>query len=314
MQPQQSKAPRAKRTPFIALEEIETLLALGTSRQQPTAPAAAVDTTPQPVFTAPASLTGIFGIYQQYLAKLAELEAEFRTVERELFGSDWKTVIESPKTQYVRSIAQEAINNLVSQAQKRYAPEAGTLEINQFDVLRATGQEDWAQTYSRKDDDNATPLDLDKIRNCLDATYGGPAGEAEAYRQQAKLLIDYFGFARGDGNMEATSKHVACTVRMYAEKKAFGPDKGMLELGYHRREDLPKTFKALACAFAAAGLDDLASQFRHSRLLGWSFCFKSRHRETFNGLDIVLYSEKWEWQFDHDTANALKLFLGQYGA
>lgn len=327
MQPPQSTPPRVKRsTCFDNANELVALLALDnvraqpapttqpTTHQEPEQATDATDIEPKPAFAKPASLTGLFALYQEFIAKISELADDARNIERELFGPSWDAVIETPKARYVRDLAQDVLTNLIQQAQQRYAPEAGTLEINPFDVLRATGQERWAELHARKDDDCDAPLDLDKIRAYLDETYGGQAGETEAYRQQAKHLIDYFGFARGDGNMATTSKHVACTVRMYSQKKTYGDNKGMLELGYHRREDLPKLFKALSCAFAATGHEDLASELRRPKILDWNFCYKSRQRECFTGLDIVLYAEKWEWQFTHDAANALKLFLGQYSA
>jgi hypothetical protein len=325
MQSQQSPVRSTRSKRHDNADELVALLALDTSHPRPAPraqPAATgseqtaepVDDTPKLAFEKPSSLNGIFALYQEFVAKVSDLATDARFIERELFGRGWSAVIETPKSRYVRDLAQDALTNLVRQAQSKYAPEAGTLEINPFDVLRATGQERWAEIHARTDDDNVAPLDLDKIRSYLDETYGGDAGETEAYRQQAKHLIDYFGFARGDGNMAATSKHVACTVRMYSEKKAYGDNKGMLELGYHRREDLPKLFKALSCAFAATGHEDLASELRRPRMLDWNFCYKSRQRESFTGLDVVLYAEKWEWQFTHDAANALKLFLGQYGA
>lgn len=113
--------------------------------------------------------------------------------------------------------------------------------------------------------------------------------------------------------MVATPRYVGCSVRVYSSKKDYGADKGKFEL-YNSHERLRNLFKALSCAFAWAEQHELSWALQRTDLTHYNFTFKSRHRESFPGLEIILYSEKWDWQFNHDAANALKLFLGQYGA
>lgn len=301
-------------------DEIDELLALSS---KPTRQAQAVappkiqepppaQAAPAPTFEVPAKLTGFFDLYAQYERKVTELVDELRQAERQLFGDDWRSVISTPKTDYLSAIAQGLVDNLVAQAETRYAPAAGSLKIERYEVLQATGQQRWQEEHARKDTDDAPPVDLDKIRAHLDKAYGGDGGATAAYQQQAKVLIDFFGFNR-DTQMVATSRYVGCSVRVCSSKKDYGPDKGKFEL-HNSHERLRNLFKALSCAFAWAEQNELSWALQCTDLTHYNFTFKSRHRESFPGLEIILYSEKWDWQFNHDAANALKLFLGQYGA
>lgn len=321
MHSQQGPSRGVKRRPGrVNPSEIDELLAMGSTSTRPVKAAETLEASTQPAaqvkpaspFEVPAKLTGFFDLYAQYERKVAELAEELRQAERQLFGDDWRSVISTPKTDYLSSIAQGLIDNLVAQAETRYAPKAGSLKIERYDVLGATGQQRWQEEHARKDTDDGAPVDLDKIRAHLDKTYGGDGGATAAYTQQAKVLIDFFGFKR-DTQMVATSRYVGCSVRVYSSKKDFGPDKGKFEL-YNSHERLRNLFKALSCAFAWAEQNELSWALQRTELTHYNFTFKSRHRESFPGLEIILYSEKWEWQFNHDAANALKLFLGQYGA
>ena len=41
--------------------------------------------------------------------------------------------------------------------------------------------------------------------------------------------------------------------------------------------------------------------------------YSSREKLTMPGLDITLFNDKWEFKFAHDMAEALMLFVGEYG-
>lgn len=197
MQSQQALARGIKSRPSrVNSDEIDELLALDTTPTRAVKAAEAPDTPkppaaqaiPAPAFEVPATLTGFFDLYTQYERKVADLADELRQTERQLFGDDWRSVISTPKTDYLSSIAQGLIDNLVAQAETRYAPEAGSLKIERYDVLGATGQQRWQEEHARKDTDDGPPVDLDKIRAHLDKTYGGDGGATAAYAQQAKVL------------------------------------------------------------------------------------------------------------------------------
>lgn len=306
---------------FTSPGELDDLLAIASATNSGrTGPARAPTQAPAPApvqvaealpVELPTERNALFNIYRKFLTDLTALAIEARNIESHLFGDQWESVIKTPEAKTVDDIAYLAMENLITQAQKRYAPAGGTLEINRAEVWRALGMEE--RNHWRNVDRGAEiPFDLDRLHAYLEATYGGDAGETAAYRQQAKVLIDFFGFNRAEG-VVATARHVECTVRMWATKKDYAP-KGTLEVHYNNHEHIRKAFQALACAMAWAGEHELQAAIAHSPLQGYGFTFTSRHRESYPGLDIVLFKENWRCQFSHKVADKLKMFLGEYGA
>jgi hypothetical protein len=321
MQSQQApvRAGAGRRTGFASPAELDDLLDLATSTnpgrtaQQPTPIPAIPVTAPAPAAPAPmpSSRNDLFECYRQYQKEIVTLSVDLRKIEEHLFGNHWDTVINTPETKSPDEIAYLAMENLIKQAETQYAPHGGTLAIDRTDVWRALGINERSH-WRGVDKDAPIPFDLAKLHARLAATYGGDAGETAAYRQQAKALIDFFGFNQAD-KLVATPRYVECTVRMWSMHKDYAP-KGTLEVSYNNHEHIRKAFKALACAMAWAGEHDLQAAIAHSPLQGYCFAFKSRHRESYPGLDIVLFKENWKVQFSHKIAEQLKLFLGQYGA
>lgn len=253
----------------------------------------------------------MFEVYRKFLTDLTALAVEARKIESRLFGDHWESVIKEPEVKSVDDIAYLAMENLFVQAENRYAPAGGTLEINRGDVWHALGMEE-RNHWRNVDRGSKLPFDLDRLHAHLEATYGGDAGATAAYRQQAKVLIEFFGFNQAD-KVVATARHVECTVRVWSTHKDYAP-KGTLEVSYNNHQYVSKAFQALACAMAWAGEHELQAAVANSPLQGYSFAFKSRHRESYPGLDIVMFKENWKVQFSHKIAEQLKLFLGQYGA
>lgn len=264
-----------------------------------------------PVVELPTERNALFGVYRKFLTDLAALAVEARRIESHLFGDEWESVIKTPDAKGVGDIAYLAMENLFTQAELRYAPAGGTLKIDRGDVWRALGIEE-RNTWRHVDREADIPFDLDKLHAHLHATYGGDAGETKAYRQQAQALIQFFGFNEAD-KLVATPRYVECTVRIWSAKKDYAP-KGTLEISHHNHEHIRKAFQALACAMAWAGEHDLQAAITRSPLQGYCFTFMSRHRESYPGLDIILFKENWRVQFSHRVADQLKMFLGEYGA
>jgi hypothetical protein len=65
---------------------------------------------------------------------LAALAVEARKIEGHLFGDHRDSVIKTPEAKSVDDIAYLAMENLFVQAEKRYAPVGGALEINRGEV------------------------------------------------------------------------------------------------------------------------------------------------------------------------------------
>jgi hypothetical protein len=322
MQSQQpGRVGAGRRTGFANMGELDDLLELAKSDSSGRTPLAPVHpqpaapetkhTAPKPVVELPKARNALFDVYRKLQQDLTALVVETRKIESHLFGDRWESVIKTPETKSVDDIAYLAMENLFVQAEQRYAPAGGTLTIDRNDVWRALGMEE--RHHWRNIDKGAkVPFDLDNLHAHLDATYGGDAGETTAYRQQAKVLIDFFGFGEAE-KMVATARHIECTVQIWSMKKDYAP-KGTLEVSHHNHERIRNAFKAFACAMAWADEHELRAAIAHSPLTGYCFTFQSRHRESYPGLDIVLFKENWKVRFSHPVAEKLKLFLGQYGA
>lgn len=316
MQPQPTLAraglrSRASLTTSAELDELLDLARSTSSDRTPTqVPTILAVAAPEPA-PLPTSRNDLFEFYREYQKKISTLAVDLRAIEAHLFGSHWSTVINTLETKTPVDIAYLAMENLVVQAEKQYAPAGGTLTIDRNEVWRALGIDE-RRHLRGVDKDAPVPFDLEKLHAHLADTYGGDAGETAAYRQQAAELIKFFRFEDSEA-MATTKRHVACTVRIWSSHKDYAP-KGTLEVSYNEHTRLSKAFQALACAMAWANLPDLQAALSRAPISGYCFTFKSRHRETFPGLSVVMFKDKWTFEFDFKVAEQLRLFLGHYGA
>jgi hypothetical protein len=279
---------------------------------------------PDPV---PKSRNHIFTAYLEFERELSRLSAEQGHLQKLLFGEDWSTIVDSPSTQGIYSVAAQAITNLIHIAKKRFAPPGVMLDISQCDALEATGMSHWSEDYHRpsrrgarskseaeSESESAPPVDLDKLWNYLEKTYGGNAGIETAHRQNAQFIIKQLRLD-GESEMKRTASSVSCFQRIYASKKGFGSDAGRYDFGHSSRDWLVQLFKGLACAFEWSGMDQLSIELapvRHG-ICNYDFSFKPRDRTCFTGLDIVFFKEQMELKFSHAAAEKLMLYLGTYG-
>lgn len=318
MQSQQSPVPSGtgRRTGFASSTELDDLLDLATSstssRSTPQ-PASPIAVAPEPESPPPmpTSRNDLFASYREYQKKIAALAFEVRKIEAHLFGDHWDSVINTPETKSPGDIAYLAIENLLKQAEKQYAPPGGTLTIDRSAVFRDLGLDERSH-WRFIEREAPVPFDLARMHAYLADAYGGDAGETAAYKQAAAELIKFFRFDDTEA-VATTKRHVACTVRVWSNHKDYAP-KGTLEVSYNEHQRISRAFQALACVMAWAERYDLQAALSRSAITGYCFTFKSRQRETFPGLGIVAFKEKWTFEFDHSVAEKLRLFLGQYGA
>jgi hypothetical protein len=273
----------------------------------------------------PKSRNHIFTAYLQFERELSRLSAEQGHIQKLLFGEDWSTIVDSPSTQGIYRVAGQAITNLIQIARKRFAPPGVMLDISQCDALEAIGMSHWSEDYHRPsrrggrskaeaESESTPPVDLDKLWNYLEKTYGGDAGIETAHRQNAKFLIKALRLD-GESEMKRTASSVSCFHSIYATKKDFGTDAGRYDFGYSSRDWLLQLFKGLACVFEWAGMDQLSIELAPSRheICNYDFTFKPRDRFSFTGLDIVFFKDKMELKHSHSAAEKLMLYLGTYG-
>lgn len=284
------------------------------------APAPAALPVPEPV-PAPKSRNEIFTAYLQFERDLSRMTAEQGHLQKLLFGEDWSTIVDHPSTQGIYCVAEKAITNLIQVARRRFAPAGVVLDINQHEVLEATGMSRWSEEYhrpsrrgERSETESAPPVDLDKLWAYLEGTYGGDAGIQRAHRQTAKFIINAFRLD-GDTEIKRTASSVSCFRRIYATKKDYGLDIGRYDFGHSSRDWLLDLFRSLACAFEWTEMDQLSIELAPARhgICNYDFTFKPRDRHNFTGLDIVFFKEQMEFKFSHAAAEKLMLYLGTFG-
>jgi hypothetical protein len=323
------------RSGFRNEAELTELLGLvGAARMRLTSAVAVVAPEPKPepipepeaeLDPVPKSRNHIFTAYLEFERELSRLSAEQGHLQKLLFGEDWSTIVDSPSTQGIYRVAGQAITNLIEIARKRFAPPGVRLDISQCDALEAIGMSNWSEDYHRpsrrggrskaeSESESGPPVDLDKLWNYLEKTYGGDAGIETAHRQNAKFIIKQLRLD-GESEMKRTASSVSCFQRIYASKKDFGSDAGRYDFGHSSRDWLVQLFKGLACAFEWSGMDQLSIELAPARhgICNYDFSFKPRDRTSFTGLDVVFFKEQMEFKYSHAAAEKLMLYLGTYG-
>jgi hypothetical protein len=316
--------------PFAREFDLADLLSIAPAPTSPQpekafVPAAVAEAVPEPEPEAPPkSRNDIFTAYLQFERDLRRLSADQGHLQKLVFGEDWPTIADHPSTQGVYRVAQQAITNLIQIARQRFAPAGVVLDISQHEVLEAVGMSRWSEDYhrdlrpSRRGDQSevepAPLVDLDKIWNHLESTYGGNAGIETAHRQNAQFIIKELRLD-GESEMKRTASSVSCFRRIYASKKDYGSDKGRYDFGHSSRDWLLQLFRGLSCAFEWAEMDQLSIELAPARhgICNYDFTFKPRDRYNFTGLDIVFFKEQMELKFSHGAAEKLMLYLGTYG-
>lgn len=278
----------------------------------------AVEPEPGPV---PKSRNDIFTAYLKFERDLDRLSAEQGDLQKLLFGEDWSTIVDHPSTQGIYRVASQAITNLIQIARQRFAPAGVVLDISQHEALEATGMSRWSEEYHRpsrrggqSEAESIPPVDLDKLWNYLESTYGGNAGIETAHRQNAMFIIKELNLD-GDKEMKRTASSVSCFRRIYTTKKTYGSNIGEYDFGHSSRDWLFQLFKGLACAFEWTEMDQLSIELAPARhgICNYDFSFKPRERTSFTGLDIIFFKEQMEFKFSHAAAEKLMLYLGTYG-
>lgn len=315
--PQQENASSTTRTRRgYAADDIDDLLSLVSSaRPQPPAPAANND------LAFVASRNDIFKRYSAYEAAIDAASAAQSGAERDVLGF---TLTTRPRTEGIEAIAKQAIDMMIHDARKQFSNQYTTLSIRTSDVLAATGQEDWQQAFQQASRPRrgtaaaspalpvaAVPVDLDKIWEYLEGTYGGEAGQIALYKQLAPMLISRLHL--NDKDMRRTASAVIAYQNVRTSPASFGSKTGPYTL--YERRDVNEVFDALSHVFEWSGLDALSLALKPVRhqIGEHGFRFDSRDKFSFPGLDIVAFRDSWDWKFGHEPATKLQLFLGTFG-
>ncbi|MFP3645874.1 hypothetical protein [Paraburkholderia hospita] len=221
---------------------------------------------------------------EQYVYRATESRADYKT-EREL--SDF---------------CGRLAHVLVTKAIAQFSPPGGRLEINEDKELENASVDIRGALRAGK-----CP-DFDAFWSHLERTFSGDAGKRIGLIQAAKLLIDGFGI-RPNSEIKRTTSAIVLEGRIWSEA-CFGSS--LRKATYHSQSTVAGLMRGLAAFASHAGFDALASVLAHGRLLDYQY--ETREKVSFQGLDIVMFNEKWQFKFSHQVGDALSLFISEFGA
>ena len=190
---------------------------------------------------------------------------------------------------------------LVLEAIRRFSPPGGRLEIDDKKELANASVDIHGALKAGKSPD------FDAFWAHLERTYGGDAGKRIGLIQAAKLVIDGFSL-RPDTEIKRTGSAIVLDARIWSEPNFRSSAR---RATYHSQSTAAGIFRGLAAFASNAGFDALASQLRQGRLADYEFT--TREKVSLDGLDVVMFNEKWQFKFVHQVGDALSLFISEYG-
>jgi hypothetical protein len=190
---------------------------------------------------------------------------------------------------------------LVLEAIRRFSPPGGRLEIEDQKELANASIDIRGALEAGK-----CP-DFDAFWAHLERTYSGDAGKRIGLAQAAKLVIDGFSL-RPDSEIKRTGSAIVLDARIWSETRRSGTRRA----SYHSQSTANDLFRGLGAFASEAGFHALASQLKHGRLADYEF--HTREKVSLDGLDVVMFNEKWQFKFAHQVGDALSLFISEYGA
>lgn len=263
------------------------------------------------------SLNDVFKSATTFNEAVKKSMDDLRATEHSLFG---KTFSEYPRELELDDIATSAVRFLIGKAEKQFAPQNGSLSIDTSFELDAIGFQDYREDHRSRRYREALkpgqyPLDLDRLWKHLENKFGGDAGEILGYQQLASVIVSQFDL-EDESKIKRTATGVILKRRVYASKKEYGATKGMYELGYSWRDDMEKLFRALSCFAEWAEMDNLARNLHPNMhaVCRHDFVYSSRDTHQFDGINLAMFSDKWEFKLSHQVAQKLMLFLGEFSS
>jgi hypothetical protein len=191
---------------------------------------------------------------------------------------------------------------LVKEAVRRFSPAGGRLEIDNAKELNNASVDIQGALRAGK-----CP-DFDAFWAHLERTFSGDAGRNVALTQAAKCIIDGFGI-KPNSEIKRTSSAIVLEARIWSETCFRSSAR---KATYHSQSTVAGLTRGLGAFAGHAGFDALASSLKQGRLV--DFEFETREKVPLQGLDIVMYNEKWQFKFSHQVGDALSLFISEYGA
>ncbi|AME28587.1 class 1 isoprenoid biosynthesis enzyme [Burkholderia sp. PAMC 26561] len=192
---------------------------------------------------------------------------------------------------------------LVMEASRKFAPGSGRLDIDKDAELKRFGLDVGKVLEAGK-----LP-DLDGFWQHLEKTYAGDAGREVAFSQAAKAIINGF-WLKPDSQIKRTSSAVVLEKRVSSEVSF--RSSGKRRIHYGSTQTLALTFDGLATFAFKHEFGALGQHLKHCNVSDLEF--ETRQKMSFNGLDVVMFNDKWQFKFSHQVGDALSLFVSEYGA
>jgi len=191
---------------------------------------------------------------------------------------------------------------MVGEAVRRFSPPGGRLEIRDEQELANASIDISGALKAGK-----CP-DFDAFWAHLERTFSGDAGKRIGLVQAAKLVIDGFGL-RPESEIKRTSSAIVLDARVWSEPVFRSSAR---KATYHSSSTVAGLIRGLAAFASNAGFDFLSAQLMRGQLVDYQFT--TREKVSLDGLDIVMFNEKWQFKFAHQVGDALSLFISEYGA
>ncbi|CAN7719789.1 hypothetical protein [Paraburkholderia hospita] len=202
----------------------------------------------------------------------------------------------------LREFCSRLAHVMVGEAIRRFSPPGGRLEIKDEQELANASIDISGALNAGK-----CP-DFDAFWAHLERTFSGDAGKRIGLVQAAKLVIDGFGL-RPESEIKRTSSAIVLDARIWSEPVFRSSER---KPTYHSSTTAVGLFRGLAAFASNAGFAPLSTQLANGRLADYHFT--TREKVSLDGLDIVMFNEKWQFKFAHQVGDALSLFISEYGA
>lgn len=254
-----------------------------------------------------ASFTQSIMEYDKKIDAIYDLERSFAPNKEDYYITMAKARVNAPER--VKEVARAMIDRMVWLSQDMFAPDGASLKIDKSEVSEACGYSEYDRRGKEID---WTEFNPSKVWNYLVENYAGDKGEEEGNRQTAKAIADSFNLKPG-APIRIVSGKTVLERSIYIDsfdKKWSKKNK----ISYNCAEGISKSIVALRGFAAWANLADLSESlaYAHHALGGYRSEITSRAAYGGNGIRIITYLNRYEYQLDPSVAEQLMLFLTLY--
>lgn len=237
--------------------------------------------------------------YEQLESAMHHISAETTRL-----GVKYSIVSTSENHQAKSEIKQSAFNALIHEAEKRFSPPGGKLDIYPNSIFVAACKKD---RWGHVDKDS---IDLIKVWDFLEETYGGSKGEEIAHQQTANFLVRELGIKAGATPRFVSGKLVVDTT-MYLDSidKRFGQNRYSITSA----NDLQKTMRSLSAM--AKWADEVATGValvNISETLNYRHQVVSRERFYCGLIELVTFHNRVEFKVSQPLADRFMEYLSTY--